>query len=152
MFERPQTGFYARDANVRSPPIANNGSGALPHRMNWRFAVLVLACLGSACASQTSNRAANAGLGNMEQTEPQYPFGGFLFTGPADALENVRRHGESLGLTFSPYPQWPSQPALLISGNAAFGKMKAVMDLVNQSQAGKFGEVRLGLISEPPPP
>jgi hypothetical protein len=87
----------------------------------------------------------------MGQTEPQYPFGGFLFTGPAEALDKVRRYGEALGLKFSPYPESQSQPALLLSGDAAFRNMKAVTDLVNQSQAGSFGEIHLGLISEPPP-
>lgn len=117
--------------------------------MNNRLAVVALACFTSACAAQTNSHAAHDGLRNMEQTEPQYPFGGFLFTGPEDALEKVKSYGKSLGLKFSPYAQSQSQPALLISGDAAFGKMKAVMDIVNKSQSGSFGEVRLGLISEP---
>lgn len=120
--------------------------------MNCRLAFALLASVASACATQTSGRAADAKLSEMEQTEPQYPFGGFLFTGPTDALEKVRRYGESLGLKFSPYPEPQSQSALLLSGDVAFGNMKAVMDLMNKSQAGSFGEVRLGLISEPPPP
>jgi hypothetical protein len=120
--------------------------------MSNRLAVVALACFASACAAQTNSHSAHDGLKNLEQTEPQYPFGGFLFTGPADALEMVRSYGESRGLTFSPSAQSQSQPALFISGDAAFGKMKAVMDLVNKSQAGSFGEVRLGLIAEPPQP
>jgi hypothetical protein len=88
----------------------------------------------------------------MEQAEPQYPFGGFLFSGPADALQRVRLYGEHLGLKFSTPAQPQSQPALLLSGDEVFGKREAVMDLVNRSQAGGFGEVRIGLIAEPPRP
>ena len=123
---------------------------ALREPMKWRLSVVAAACCASACAAQTS-QPADAGLPMMEQTEPQYPFGGFLFTGRADALEKLRHYGEGVGLRLEPYPQSPTQPALLLSGAEAFGKMEATRDLVNKSQAGRFGDVRLGLISEQPP-
>ncbi|HEX6741076.1 MAG TPA: hypothetical protein VF079_04695 [Sphingomicrobium sp.] len=110
--------------------------------------------LGLFCIALAIGHAADAGAPRPPRpalpAERQYPFGGFLFTGSADALAKLRRYGESLGLKFSPYPESSSQPALLLPADIAFGHMNAVTDLVNRSQAGKFGEVRLGLVSEPP--
>lgn len=107
-----------------------------------------LACCAS--AAPTSNQRVNDEKPKMERAETRYPFGGFLFTGSADALQGLGRYGEGLGLKFSTYPNSPTQPALLLSGDVAFDKMEAVIDLVNKSQSGKFGAVRLGLISEVP--
>jgi hypothetical protein len=131
--------------------VAETANEALSDDVKHRLPALALVCCASVCTAETPNQAANGTLPRTEQAEPQYPFGGFLFTGPRDALEKLRQYGEGLGLKFVLYPQPPSQPALLLSGEAAFRKMKATTDLVKKSQAGKFGEVRLGLISEPPP-
>jgi len=118
--------------------------------MVCRLVVVAAAFCAPACAAQTS-QPTNAGPPKVEQAEPQYPFGGFLFTGRSDALEKLRHYGEGVGLELAPYPQSPTQPALLLPGDAAFRKIKATIDLVNKSQAGQFGDVRLGLISEPSP-
>ena len=137
-------------AKVRLPPIADVHTPRLHEHVANRLTILALCCVASSCAAQQSSRL--GGHTATEQTEAQYPLGGFLFTGPADALDRLRQYGEAAGLSFSSYGGREGPPGLRLSGDAAFAKLEVVMDLVNKAQAGHFGDVRLGLLSEPPQP
>ena len=117
--------------------------------MRNRWASLLAASLVSGCGMPTGSQVDDARARGIEQTAPQYPLGGFLFTGTPDTLRRVRLHGEGLGLKFSDAAQSQGQPALLLPADEAFGRMEAIKDLMGKSQAGTFGQVQLGLLSEP---
>jgi hypothetical protein len=86
-----------------------------------------------------------------EPVEPQYPFGGFVFSGSEASLAKLKAAGEAAGLQFKPHTL-PGQPlSLVISGDDVFGKLDAVMALSNKAAKGAFGQITGGLISEPPP-
>ena len=82
--------------------------------------------------------------------EPQYPLGGFVFSGSQPSLAKLKAAGEAVGLRLKPYKLPGRAPSLIISGDDAFGKLDAVMALWNRASQGAFGEITGGLISAPP--
>jgi hypothetical protein len=86
-----------------------------------------------------------------EPVEPQYPLGGFVFSGSEASLAKLKAAGEAAGLRLKPYILTGHPSALMISGDDAFGKFDAVMTLWNRASKGTFGQITGGLISEPPP-
>lgn len=83
--------------------------------------------------------------------EARNPFGGFLFSGPDDALARLAKAAKAEGLKLVPVELGDDVIRLCLPPEHSFGS--AGMALVNRSQAGEFGEVSLGLIggtAEPP--
>jgi len=85
-----------------------------------------------------------------DQAEPQYPLGGFIFSGSEEALARLKVAGEAAGLKLKRYALPGKAASLVISGDDAFGKMDAVMALWNNASEGVFGQITGGLISAPP--
>lgn len=86
-----------------------------------------------------------------EPVEPQYPLGGFVFSGSEESLAKLKAAGEEADLRLKPYTLPGHALSLVISGAEAFGKFDAVMALWNKASDGTFGQITGGLISEPPP-
>ena len=72
------------------------------------------------------------------------PFGGFLFSGPDDALASLARAAEREGLKLMAVDSADGAIRLCLPSEQSFGA--AGMALVNRAQAGEFGEVSLGLV------
>ena len=83
--------------------------------------------------------------------EPQYPLGGFVFSGSDASLAKLKAAGDAAGLRLKRYTLKGHPSSLVISGDDAFGKFDAVMALRNKASKGTFGQITGGLISEPPP-
>lgn len=75
--------------------------------------------------------------------EERNPFGGFLFSGPDDALASLSRAAEGEGLKLVAVDAGDGVVRLCLPSEQSFGA--AGMALVNRAQAGEFGEVSLGL-------
>jgi hypothetical protein len=83
--------------------------------------------------------------------EARNPFGGFLFSGPDDALSRLVEAARSEGMALVPVELGDGIVRLCLPPEHAFGS--AGMALVNRSQAGEFGDVSLGLfggVAQPP--
>lgn len=75
--------------------------------------------------------------------EARNPFGGFLFSGPNDALKRLAEAAKAEGLTLLPIELGDGVTRLCLPPEHSFGS--AGMALVNRSQAGEFGDVAMGL-------
>ena len=83
--------------------------------------------------------------------EPQYPFGGFVFSGSKASLAKLKAAGDAAGLKLKPHALLGRPSSLMISGKDAFGRVDAVMALWNRAANGDFGHITPGIISEPSP-
>jgi len=75
--------------------------------------------------------------------ELRNPFGGFLFSGPDDALSCLAKAAEACGLTLLPVDLGDDVTRLCLPAEQCFGD--AGMALVNRAQDGEFGNVSSGL-------
>jgi hypothetical protein len=83
--------------------------------------------------------------------EQHYPFAGFVVSGPAEALGKLERFAEEKGVTFEGRAASDGQRSLWLDGVAAFRDRDAMIEVMNKVQSGAFGDLRLGIVSDPRP-
>lgn len=75
--------------------------------------------------------------------EARNPFGGFLFSGPDDALTHLSDAAKVEGLNLVPVDLGDGVIRLCLPREHSFGNVG--MALVNRSQAGEFGAISMAL-------
>ena len=88
--------------------------------------------------------------GRSMTREERNPFGGFLFSGPDDALSRLAEAARNERLSLVPLELGDGVIRLCLPPVQSFGS--AGMALVNRSQAGEFGDISLGLFGTTAPP
>jgi hypothetical protein len=82
--------------------------------------------------------------------EERNPFGGFLFSGPDEALSRLAEAASSQGLKLIAVDAGDGIVRLCLPPEPSFGA--ACGALVNRAQAGEFGNVSLGIFGGAAPP